>query len=464
MKPAILIVDDEPTIQETLQDLLQDEGYATLIAAGGEEAFKQLQKKGDTVAAVLLDVWMPDISGLDVLKRIHTMHPHLPVIMMSGHASIETAVIATKSGAYHFVEKPFSSEALVITLRNALRHKQLRQENQVLKTRLPTRGVLIGKSPRFKTLLEQVTLVAASDSWVLIHGENGTGKESVAWIIHQQSPRAEGPFVEVNCAAIPETLIESELFGHEKGAFTGATSRRSGKFDQAHQGTLFLDEIADMSMSTQAKILRVLQEQHFERVGGNETIHVNVRVIAASNKRLEEEIAEGKFREDLYYRLNVLPLRVPPLRERKGDASLLVEYYLEFFSKQHGWKQKTIQPAARQLLETHAWPGNVRELKNVVERLIILSPKEEITPNDVHDALGPPTAKHAAKSVSISQILVSAWENVTYPQAEQDFQRSYLLQKLEQYQWNVSKTAEEIGLDRSNLHKKMKKLQLIPPV
>ena len=459
MKLTILIVDDEPSIRSSLQGLLQDEGYQTLTATGGEEALLQLQKKGEAISAVLLDVWMSGINGLDVLKRIQDLQPDLPVLMMSGHASIETAVEATKKGAYHFIEKPFSSETLVITVRNAIKQRQLRQENQVLKTRLTVRGPLLGNSVSFTNLLRKVERVAISDSWVLIHGENGTGKESIAWNIHQKSQRAKGPFVEVNCAAIPENLIESELFGHEKGAFTGAISCRNGRFDQAHQGTLFLDEIADMSLSTQAKILRVLQEQHFERVGGSETIHVNVRVVAASNKKLEDEIMAGKFREDLYYRLNVLPLKVPPLRERYGDVSLLAEYYLAFLAKNNGWPQKSIQPDAMKILENHPWPGNVRELRNVVERLIILCTQDKISPSDIHDALG--STKNSSSTNYSEQS--SEWLDGTYSQAEQAFQVAYLSRKLNKCQWNVSKTAEEIELDRSNLHKKIKKLQLTPP-
>ncbi len=459
MKSTVLIVDDEPTIRESLQDLLQDEGYLSLTASSGEEALKKLQTD-DVISIVLLDVWMPGINGLEALKQIQALKPDLPVIMMSGHASIENAVNATKNGAYHFVEKPFSSETLIINIRNALKHCQLSQENKVLKIQLPRHGPLIGKSSSFINLLKKVQLVATSHSGVLIHGENGTGKESIAWSIHQQSPRAEGPFVETNCAAIPENLIESELFGHEKGSFTGAVGRHRGKFDQAHQGTLFLDEIADMSMSTQAKILRVLQEQRFERVGGNETICVNVRVIAASNKQLEDEIRSANFREDLYYRLNVLPLRVPPLRDRHGDIPLLANYYLEFLSKHHGWKQKIIQPDAMQLLEKHPWPGNVRELKNVIERLIILNTEEKITPDDIYDALGP-SLKRTAGGTAENE--TPDWLQGTYSQAKQAFQAEYLRHKLQQCKWNISKASTEMGLDRSNLHKKIKKLQLGPP-
>ncbi|MCZ6644884.1 MAG: sigma-54 dependent transcriptional regulator, partial [SAR324 cluster bacterium] len=312
MKQNILIVDDELAIRSSVRGLLEDEGYTVDEADTGEKALACIQAdSGKRVDAVLLDIWLPKMDGMEVLKTIKETRPGIPVIMLSGHASIETAVNATKFGAYHFIEKPFSAENLVLTLSHALRESRLEQENVQLKQDVSrNQHDIVGESPEFTSMIEQIGLAASSDAWVLIHGENGTGKESVAHMVHENSPRKGGPFVEVNCAAIPEELIESELFGHEKGSFTGATAKKIGKFDQANQGTLFLDEIGDMSLKTQAKILRVLQEQRFERVGGNKTIAVNVRVIAASNKMLDQEIAAGNFREDLFYRLNVLPLEV----------------------------------------------------------------------------------------------------------------------------------------------------------
>jgi len=335
MSHRILVVDDEESIRSSLQDLLEDEGYQVVQAESGEECLALFAREGALPAdAVLLDIWLPQMDGLGVLKSLKETHAHVPVIMISGHGNIDTAVTATKLGAYHYVEKPFSADSLLLTLQHALRESRLEQENVALRREAKrNQHKIVGSSPRFTEMISQVERVAASDAWVLIHGENGTGKESVAHLIHEHSDRRERPFVEVNCAAIPEELIESELFGHEKGAFTGATQRKIGKFDQAHLGTLFLDEIGDMSLKTQAKILRVLQEQRFERVGGNKTIEVDVRVIAASNKRLEEEIATGRFREDLYYRLNVLPIEVPPLRERKGDVAELVQFFITFFAR-----------------------------------------------------------------------------------------------------------------------------------
>jgi two-component system nitrogen regulation response regulator NtrX len=461
MKHTILVVDDEQGIRDTLQDLLQDEGYAVETAASGEAALALFTPESPPPAdAVLLDIWLPNLDGIEVLKAVRQMHPALPVIMLSGHANIETAVTATKFGAYHFIEKPFSTDNLLLTLSHALRESKLEQENRELRQNANrNQHDIVGQSPAYLKLMEQADRAAQSQAWVLIYGENGTGKEAVAHLIHEKSPRRAGPFVEVNCAAIPEELIESELFGHEKGSFTGATGRKIGKFDQANHGTLFLDEIGDMSLKTQAKILRVLQEQRFERVGGNKPIEVDVRVIAASNKKLEDEIAAGNFREDLYYRLNVLQLEVPPLRRREGDVRLLVPFFLDFFARLHGGKPKRIHPDALKLLEQYDWPGNIRELKNIVERMAIMSPAEELRPGDIPPIVvqaggrpgGDGAGAHPAAAVDFGG---------TYKEAKDAFERAFLKAQLDKHHWNVSKTAEVIKLERSNLHKKIKQYRL----
>jgi len=459
---TILVVDDEQAIRASVQDLLQDEGYKVETAASGEEAMARFGPDSPPpVDAVLLDIWLPNMDGIEVLKAVKQIHPALPVIMLSGHANIETAVTATKSGAYHFIEKPFSSENLLLTLGHALRESKLERENQELRRDANrNQHEIVGNSPAYLKLMEQVERAAQSQAWVLIYGENGTGKEALAHLIHEKSPRRSGPFVEVNCAAIPEELIESELFGHEKGSFTGAASRKIGKFDQADQGTLFLDEIGDMSLKTQAKILRVLQEQRFERVGGNKTIEVDVRVIAASNKKLKEEIAAGNFREDLYYRLNVLPLEVPPLRERIGDVRLLVPFFLEFFTRLHGVKPKRIQPEALKLLEQYDWPGNIRELKNIVERMVIMSPAEELGPADIPPIVTQAGHRSGSDGAGTAASGLLADFGTTYKDAKDAFERAFLKAQLDKHNWNVSKAAEVIKLERSNLHKKIKQYRL----
>ena len=459
MPQTILVVDDEQAILNSVKDLLQDEGYRVELALSGEDALTRFQSDSDEpVDAVLLDIWLPQMDGIEVLKQLRGLNGNLPVIMLSGHANIDTAVTATKHGAYHFVEKPFSAETLLLTLSNALRQSKLEQENVRLRNDVQrSQNQIVGNSAAFRRMMEQIERAAASDAWVLIHGENGTGKEAVAHLIHERSPRKERPFVEVNCAAIPEELIESELFGHEKGSFTGATAKKIGKFDQANGGTLFLDEIGDMSLKTQAKILRVLQEQRFERVGGNRTVNVDVRVIAASNKKLEDEIAAGNFREDLYYRLAVLPLEVPPLRERTGDVDLLVPYFIEYFSQIYGHKTKQIAPDALELLKQYKWPGNVRELKNIVERMIIMVAGDVIRTEDIPPAIRNAVgASQASPAPSNGQSLTD-WGD-TYREAKDAFERAFLRAQLERFNWNISRTAEAIKLERSNLHKKIKQL------
>lgn len=444
----ILIVDDETSIRQSLEGILEDEGFRTCFAATGEECLESIQAEDPEL--VLLDVWMPGIDGIETLQRIKHIRPDQLVIMMSGHGSIETAVKATKMGAFDFIEKPLSLEKVLLSIQNAMKIEQLVAENEVLKEKIGRDYQMIGESQAIKRLKQQISRAAPSAGWVLISGENGTGKELVARAIHQQSNRANRPFIEVNCAAIPEELIESELFGHEKGAFTGATAARKGKFDQANSGTLFLDEIGDMSLKTQAKILRILQEHKFERVGGHRTIEVDVRVIAATNKNLEDEISVGNFREDLFFRLNVLPFAVPPLRERKDDIPRLSQHFLKYFCGKESREIKTIDDEALQALVEYDWPGNVRELKNLIERLVIMSPEQVIGLSDLPTAI----SRQKAPEKTIRESLGALPDS--YREARDQFERQFILEKLRKNDWNVSRTAEEIGLERSNLHRKIK--------
>ncbi|HEU5162613.1 MAG TPA: sigma-54 dependent transcriptional regulator, partial [Thermoanaerobaculia bacterium] len=372
----ILIIDDEPSIRETLRDILEDEGHRCMLCESAEEALAAYAREDFDL--ILLDVWLPGIDGLALLERLRAVGSMPPVLVISGHGNIETAVRATRLGAYDFLEKPLSLERVLLTVGHALADRNLRQQVRELKRTLTFDEVLIGESEPMKRLEQQIRSAGRSGSRVLIRGENGSGKEIVARMLHRQSPRAEQPFIAVNCAAIPDELIESELFGHKKGAFTGASEERKGKFELADGGTLFLDEIGDMSMRTQAKVLRALQEQQFQRVGGHQTIQVDVRVIAATNKELEEEIRNGTFREDLYFRLNVLPIAVPPLRERGRDILLLADHFLRRFAADSGQRPKRLSAAAEQKLLGYHWPGNVRELRNLMERLTILEAGEVI--------------------------------------------------------------------------------------
>ncbi len=447
---TILVVDDEEGIRRSLKGVLEDEGYRVLLAEDGDKALSLMEEESPDL--VLLDIWMPGKDGMVVLEEIRRGWPMLPVVMISGHGSIDLAVRATKLGAYDFVEKPLSLDKVLLTLRNALNYSFLEEENRRLRQQVRPRDEITGTSPAIQRLKEQVRIIAPTSSFVLIHGENGTGKEVVARAIYRQSKRSQGPFVEVNCAAIPEELIESELFGHEKGAFTGATQMRRGKFDLAHQGTLFLDEIGDMSLSTQAKILRVLQEQRFQRVGGNRYIQVDVRVIAATNKNLEEEIKAGRFREDLYHRLNVIPIDVPPLRERLEDIPLLVEEFVEEFARLRGYPRRKFSPEVMKAFSEYTWPGNVRELKNVVERLLILARSHVVELEDLRPPVwfGP---RERPKTPTFPQ---------TLKEAREAFERAFIEEKLEEFGWNISRTAEAIGLDRSHLHKKMRELGIRP--
>jgi len=446
--PNILIVDDERPILSSVGDVLKDEGYEVSTAENGADALKQIK---DTVPdLVLLDVWMPGMDGLEALSRMRELVPDIAVIVMSGHASIDTAVKAVRLGAYDFIEKPLSLDKLSLTVKNALQKKRLEAENLDLKARVLGRSEIIGESAGIRALKEEIMRAGPTNGRVLIFGENGTGKELVARAIHRLSLRSEMPFVTVNCAAIPEELIESELFGHEKGSFTGATAQRKGRFELAHGGTIFLDEIGDMSLSTQSKVLRALQEQEVQRVGGTKPIKVDVRVIAASNKVLEDEIKAGRFREDLYYRLNVIPFNVPPLRERREDIPLLVEYFITEFSGENGKRPKTVSPEAMRLFTGYSWPGNIREMKNIIERLVIMAPGDAIAAEHVP----PPIRQAAPASASVGGY--GSFD--TLKDARAAFERDYITMKLRENGWNISKTAEALKIERSNLHRKINAL------
>jgi two-component system nitrogen regulation response regulator NtrX len=396
---------------------------------------------------------MPDQDGLETLRQIREIAPDVPVIMMSGHGTIETAIKAIKLGAYDYIEKPLSLDKVLLLVQHAIETRRLSEENVRLRATITRRLALIGDGPAMKRLKAEIATAASSHSRVLISGENGTGKEVVARLIHAQSPRAAGPFVDVNCAAIPDTLIESELFGHERGAFTGATAMKRGRFEDADGGTLFLDEVADMSLITQAKVLRVLQEQRFTRVGGGKTIEVDVRVISASNKRLTEEIARGAFREDLYYRLNVIPLSVPPLRDRIEDIPALAEHFLREIAAEQGIKPKTLHPGALDALMRYRWPGNVRELRNTIERLLIMAPGPVIAPAD----MAPPfTGRGSASSDGAASAAPDT--AISLRDARSAFERAFIAEALRAHDGNVSKTAEALGLERSHLHRKIKLL------
>lgn len=445
MHKTILIVDDEKSICQSLGAVLNDEGYDVLTAGSGEEALKII--KDEPPFLVFLDIWLPGIDGIETLKIIKSENHNIRVVMISGHGTIETAVKATKLGAFDFIEKPLSLEKVILVANHVSDMVRLEEENILLKQKVAQEYELTGNSGPILELKEMIGLVASTNAWILIIGENGTGKELVARSIHRQSKRAQKPFIEVNCAAIPEELIESELFGHEKGAFTGATEKRRGKFDLANEGTIFLDEVADMSLKAQAKILRILEEKKFERVGGSKLIATDVRVLAATNKDLEKEMEEGRFRQDLYYRLNVIPLRVPPLRERKEDIPLLVSHFLGELAMKEGETEKSMTEDALAVLMEHNWPGNVRELKNVIERLVIMTPSDVISGSDI-----PPIVK-GSQDVAWDD----SWYAVnSYRQAKMNFEKRYLAKKLREYEGNVSRTAEAIGLERSNLHRKIK--------
>jgi two-component system, NtrC family, nitrogen regulation response regulator NtrX len=448
----ILIVDDERAIQRSLRGVLEDEGYRVTAVGSAEEALARLAD--DPPDLVFLDIWMPGMDGLEALAEIKQRRRETAVVMISGHGTIETAVKATKLGAYDFVEKPLSLEKTLLVVERTLEHAHLEQQHRQLRERVERGQEIVGKSSVIDELRQQIAVAAPTTGRVLIHGESGAGKELVARAIHARSTRAEGPFVEVNCAAVPEELIESELFGHERGAFTGAVARRRGKFELADGGTLFLDEIGDMSLKTQAKVLRVLEEQAFERVGGKETIRVDVRVITASNQNLQEQIAAGKFREDLFYRLNVIPIEVPALRKRKEDLPALVEHFIALVSAENGRRPKMMAAEALAYFLTYDWPGNVRELRNMVERLVIMAPGEVIGPEDVPPPLRTREEGDTAEGAQRDRKLKDAREA---------FERAYILSELREHEWNMTRTADKLGIERSHLYRKLKAYGITPP-
>ena len=453
MKPArILVVDDEPGIRQSLCGVLGDEGYQARAVAGGEECLEDLTREPSEL--VLLDVWLPGIDGMETLARIQEIPigDRPAVVMISGHGNIEAAVKATKLGAFDFLEKPLSIQKLAVVLKNALDHRRLQLENMRLRGDTESKYRIIGDSVPMKALRQQMELMAATNGRVLIYGESGTGKELVAHAIHALSARESEAFVEVNCAAIPEELIESELFGHIKGSFTGAHESKIGKFRKADAGTLFLDEVGDMSLQAQAKVLRVLQDGVVTRIGGSKQISVDVRVLAATNKALETEIAEGRFREDLFYRLNVVPIHVPPLRERREDIPSLVAHFVDVLTKREGVAPKVIDVEAVQRLTAMDWPGNVRELRNTIERLLILSSSNRITADDVARLVG----GRAGAEVGVGSLL----ECKTFEEFKHAAERAFLLAKLREYDWNVSETARGLDMPRSNLYKKIERYGL----
>jgi two-component system nitrogen regulation response regulator NtrX len=447
----VLIVDDEPAIQSALRGVLEDEGYRVTAVGSGAEAIGVAADEAPDV--VFLDIWMPGLDGLETLAEIKRVRPEMAVVMISGHATIETAVKATRLGAYDFLEKPLSLEKTLVTVTRALEHTRLESENATLREKLDARWQIIGESAAIRVLREQIAMAAPTNGRVLVHGDNGSGKELVARAVHALSARGEHAFVEVNCAAIPEELIESELFGHEKGAFTGAHSRRRGRFELADGGTIFLDEIGDMSLKTQAKVLRVLEEQSFQRVGGKDTVRVDVRVIAASNRDLQALIREGRFREDLFYRLSVIPIEVPPLRARTEDVPLLVDHFIRVFSAENGKRIKTLSGEALAYFLAYDWPGNVRELRNMVERLVIMAPRDVIEAEDVPAPLRP--KEHLSEAGEARER--------TLREARDHFERAYILAELRANEWSMTRTAERLGIERSHLYRKIKAHGIAPP-
>jgi two-component system nitrogen regulation response regulator NtrX len=448
-RPSVLIVDDEAGVRSALGGVLRDEGYQVEAVESGEACLERVTRTSFDV--IVLDIWLPGIDGLVTLERLRHRHVDAPIVMISGHGNIESAVRAIKMGAFDFVEKPLSLEKSVLVVGNAVRQRRLEAENRALRAHVDKRLAMVGESGVMSQLREQVAMAAPTNGRVLIYGENGTGKELVARSVHALSRRKAGPFVEVNCAAIPEELIESELFGHMKGAFTGAMADRRGKFELADGGTLFLDEIGDMSLKTQAKVLRALQEQVVEPVGGATSVRVDVRVLAATNKNLPTEIRFGRFREDLYFRLNVIPIFVPPLRERTSDIMLLAEHFMTELAREYGRRPKKFDAGAAAGLRSYRWPGNVRELRNVVERLMIMVPGETITLGDLSflegtSSLVVPTAGHIAP----------------LHDARDQFEKEYILRALAAQHGNISRTADALGVERSNLYRKMRGFGIAP--
>jgi two-component system nitrogen regulation response regulator NtrX len=446
---SILVVDDELGIRQSLSNVLQDEGFVVEAVDSGEACLEFLAKQRCDL--VMLDIWLPGVDGIATLEKIRALENPPTVVMISGHGTIETAVRATKLGAFDFIEKPLSIEKTLLTVKHAAEQARLAAQNRQLHEELAGKYRIIGESVPMKALRQQLALAAPTNGRILVYGESGTGKELVAHVLHALSPRNQQSFVEVNCAAIPEELIESELFGHVKGSFTGAVEDKVGKFEQAHGGTLFLDEVGDMSLRTQSKVLRVIEEQRFTPVGSGNTVTVDVRVLAATNKSLEEEIQKGNFREDLFYRLNVIPFFVPPLREHLEDIPALADYFLAEFARAYGRRPKHFLDSAMEALQRFHWPGNVRELRNLVERTVIMVPGERIErrhlpPSVQHDHGRPGPSRPGARGFS------------TLQEARASYERNYILRKLEENHGNVSRTAETLGLERSHLYRKMKSL------
>ena len=440
---SILIVDDERGIRETLRAVMEDDGFVAEAVATGEECLKAVERRA--YGCILLDVWLPGIDGLETLKQLRAAGSEAAVVIISGHGNVETAVRATKLGAFDFIEKPLSIEKTVLTVRNALRQRRLELLNAELTAERAKEHEMVGASVAMRALRKQISVVAPTDGRVLIYGESGTGKELVARSIHAQSRRANAPFIEINSAAIPEELIESELFGHVKGAFTGATTAKKGKFELADDATVFLDEVGDMSAKVQAKVLRVLEEQRFEPVGSGTAISVDVRVIAATNKRLDEEIEHGHFRADLFYRLNVIPFELPPLRERLEDVPLLVDHFNKVFSQAYGRAVKQFEPETIAELQNYSWPGNVRELKNTIERVVIMHGAVKVAACDL-----PPRGKEEPPSAS--------FRFPSFKEATDAYHREFIQRKLEEAEGNVSRAAELMGVDRSHLYRRMRAL------
>jgi two-component system, NtrC family, nitrogen regulation response regulator NtrX len=452
VKPTILIVDDEPGVRTALSGVLRDEGYSVEAVPSGEACLERVTR--GAVDLIVLDVWLPGLDGLATLARLRERQVDAQVVLISGHGNIESAVRAIKMGAFDFVEKPLSLDKTVLVVRNALHQRRLEAENRVLRAKVDRTQMMVGESYAMRQLREQVAMAAPTNGRVLIYGENGTGKELVARTVHGLSRRRTASFVEVNCAAIPEELIESELFGHVRGAFTGAVADRRGKFEVADGGTIFLDEIGDMSLKTQAKVLRVLQEQTMEAVGGTARIKVDARVLAATNKDLQAEIRGGRFREDLYFRLNVIPIFVPPLRDRQEDIPRLADHFMAEFAREYGRKLKAFESGARAVIERYPWPGNVRELRNVIERLMIMVPGDVISAADLGfldpSGLVRPVAPDAAG------------DRQTLHEARDQFERDLILRTLAEQQGNMSRTADVLGVERSNLYRKMKAFGIAP--
>jgi two-component system nitrogen regulation response regulator NtrX len=449
---AVLIVDDEKGVRNSLQGILQDAGFAAEAVASGEEALETVRLKEFPVT--LLDIWLPGMDGLETLTRLRELAPETVVIMISGHGSIETAVRATRLGAFDFIEKPLSLEKILLAVGNAMQQYNLQQENLRLRRALERQYVMIGDSVPMRALRQQIAFAAPTNGRVLICGENGTGKELVAHLLHLDSLRRAGAFVEMNCAAIPEELIESELFGHVKGSFTGAADDKEGKFALADGGSLFLDEVGDMSPKTQAKVLRVLEEQQFSPVGSNTALKVDVRIIASTNKNLEHEIETGGFREDLYYRLNVLPFQIPPLRERIEDIPLLTDHFLEEFSRRYGRKPPGLTRKAREILENYPWPGNVRELKNIMERIVIMTQQSRVDIYDLPEAI-------LNRTIAASpQTETSIFDIPSLNEAKEKFEKEFILRKLIEHKGGISRAAQALGIERSNLYRKIKQLDI----